>query len=137
MKKISNAIMLILLISAVFIYYTEMVPVKIDAVKLASEFSKNKIEAEKKYLNKDLQITGIVKAFYKLLDVRNTLELNTEDDEINIFCFFLKETDEYKASKLSNGDTVVVTGTLIGKSKYTFIDGLKIEVKNIKKLKEY
>ena len=123
--------MLILLIAAVFIYYTEMIPIKIDAVKLAAEFSNNKIEAEKKYLDKDLQVTGTVKAFYKLLDIRNILELNTDDEETSLFCFFLNESDEYKAAKLAIGDTVTLTGILVISTKYTFVDGLKIEVKKI------
>lgn len=123
--------MLILLTTAIFIYYTEMIPVKIDAEKLAGEFSNDKTKAEKKYLEKDIEVTGSVKAFYKLLEIRNTLELNTGDKETSLFCFFLKESDEYKASQLDIGDTIRVTGNLVGKSKYTFIDGLKIEVKKI------
>jgi len=51
MKKISNAIMLVLLVAAVFIYYTEMIPLKVDAVKLAASYSNNKTQADKNFLD--------------------------------------------------------------------------------------
>jgi len=49
--------MLILLIAAVFIYYTEMISFKVDAVKLAALYSKNKTEADKNFLDKELEVT--------------------------------------------------------------------------------
>jgi hypothetical protein len=129
MKKISNTIMLILLIAAIFIFYTEMLPIKIEAVNLAAEYSKNKTEADNDFLLKEIEVTGVVKAYYKLLDVRNVLEFNNEGNDVAIFCFFLRDSDEFDASKLRQGDTVTVTGTCAGMNKYDFVDGLKIEVK--------
>jgi hypothetical protein len=60
MKKISNAIMLVLLVAAVFIYYTEIIPLKVDAVKLAASYSINKTQADKNFLDKELEVTGTV-----------------------------------------------------------------------------
>ncbi len=137
MKKISNAIMLVLLIAAVFIYYTEMIPLKVDAVKLAASYSNNKTQADKNFLDKELEVTGTVKAFYKLIEVRNVLELNTGESELSLFCFFINEIDETKAASFGEGDTVTVTGKCAGLYKYNFVNGVKIEVKKIKQTKAY
>ncbi len=137
MKKISNAIMLVLLIAAVFIYYTEMIPLKVDAVKLAASYSKNKTQADNNFLDKELEVTGTVKAFYKLIEVRNVLELDTGESKISLFCFFINEIDETKAASFSEGDTVTVIGKCAGLDKYNFVKGVKIEVKKIKQKKAY
>ena len=132
MKKFSNAVMLLLLIAAIFVFYTEMMPIKIAAGNLAGKYSENKAEADKTYLGKELEVTGIVKAYYKVLDIRNVLEFDNENNNINLFCFFLNESDEYKASLLNEGDTITVIGNCAGMDKYNFLKGLKIEVKKIK-----
>ena len=129
--------MLVLLVAAVFIYYTEMIPLKVDAVKLAASYSNNKTQADKNFLDKELEVTGTVKAFYKLIEVRNVLELNTGESEISLFCFFINEIDEIKAASFSEGNTVTVTGKCAGLDKYNFVKGVKIEVIKIKQKKVY
>ncbi len=129
--------MLVLLVAAVFIYYTEMIPLKVDAVKLAASYSNNKTQADKNFLDKELEVTGTVKAFYKLIEVRNVLELNTGESEISLFCFFMNEIDETKAASFSEGDTVTVIGKCAGLDKYNFVNGVKIEVKKIVQTKAY
>ncbi len=137
MKKISNAIMLVLLVAAVFIYYTEMISLKVDAVNLATSYSKNKTEADNNFLDKELEVTGTVKAFYTLLEIRNVLELNTGENKVSLFCFFMNEIDENKAAGFSEGDTVTVIGKCAGLDKYNFVSGVKIEVKKIIQTKAY
>ncbi|MFB3055742.1 MAG: hypothetical protein ACE1ZQ_01100 [Ignavibacteriaceae bacterium] len=132
MKKISNALMLVLLIAAVFIYYTEMISIKVDAVNLAASYSKNRTEADKNFLDKELEVTGTVKAFYRLLEIRNALELNTAESKISLFCFFMNEIDENKAARFSEGDTVIVIGECAGLDIYNFVNGVIIDVKKIK-----
>jgi hypothetical protein len=132
MKKFSNVMMLVLLIAAVFIYYAEMISLKVDAVNLAASYSKNKTEADNNFLDKELEVTGTVKAFYTLLEIRNVLELNTGESEVSVFCFFMSEIDENKAARFSEGDTVTVIGKCAGLDKYNFVNGVKIEVKKIK-----
>lgn len=124
--------MLVLLIAAVFIYYTEMISLKVDAVNLAASYSKNITEANNNFLDKELEVTGTVKAFYKLLEIRNVLELNTGGNEVSLFCFFMNEIDENKAASFSEGDSVTVIGKCAGLDKYNFVSGVKIEVKKIK-----
>jgi len=129
--------MLVLLVAAVFIYYTEMIPLKVDAVKLAASYSNNKIQADKNFLDKEIEVTGTVKAFYELIEVGNVLELNTGESDISLFCFFINEIDETKAASFSEGDTVTVIGKCAGLDKYNFVKGVKLEVKKIMQLKAY
>ena len=124
--------MIALLVVAIFIFYTEMMPSKINAVDLAAAYSINPTEADEKYLLKEIELTGTVKAYYKILDIRNVLELNNNKNDIDIYCFFLQESDEYIASQLQEGDTITVIGTVAGMEKYNFVDGLKIDVKKFK-----
>jgi len=124
--------MLVLLIAAVFIYYTEMISLKVDAVNLAASYSKNRTEADKNFLDKELEVTGTVKAFYRFLEIRNVLELNTGESEISLFCFFMNEIDENKAARYIEGDTVLVVGECTGLDKYNFVNGVVIDVKKIK-----
>ena len=124
--------MLVLLIAAVFIYYTEMISLKVDAVNLAVSYSKNRTEADKNFLDKELEVTGTVKAFYRLLEIRNVLELNTGESKIRLFCFFMNENDENKAARFSEGDTVIIIGECAGLDKYNFVNGIVIDVKMIK-----
>jgi hypothetical protein len=135
MKKFSNAIMMVLLIGAVFIFYTEMLLQNVDAVKLAESYSKNKTEADNRFFNKEIEVTGTVKVFHKLPDIRNALELNTGESEISLFCFFTNELDENKATRFSEGDTVKVIGKCTGLDKYNFVKGVKIEAKKITRTK--
>ena len=124
--------MLVLLIAAVFIYYTEMISIKVDAVNLATSYSKNITEADNNFLDKELEVTGTVKAFYTLLEIKNVLELNKGDSEVSLFCFFMNEIDENKAERYSEGDMVTVLGKCAGFDKYNSVSGVKIEVKKIK-----
>ncbi len=124
--------MLVLLIAAVFIYYTEMISLKVDAVNLAVSYSKNRTEADKNFLDKELEVTGTVKAFYRLLEIRNVLELNTGESKIRLFCFIMNEIDENKAARFNEGDTVIIIGECAGLDKYNFVNGIVIDVKMIK-----
>lgn len=124
--------MLILLIAAIFVFYTEMMPIKISTTDLIEQYSINPVKADQKFLDKELEITGTVKAYYKFLNIRNILELNNDDSDINLICFFLKDSDELIAAQLQQGDTVTIIGNCVGLEKYSFVDGLKIEVKRIK-----
>ena len=132
MKKFSNVMMLVLLIAAVFIYYTEMISLKVDAVYLAASYSKNKTEANNEFLDKEFEVTGTVKAFYTVLEIRNVLELNTGESKLSLFCFFMNEIDENNAAGFSEGDTITLIGKCAGLDKYNFVKGVKIEVKKIK-----
>jgi hypothetical protein len=132
MKKFINVLMLILLIVAIFVFYEEMKSIRIDAVDLSEEYTKNKYEADKKFLQKEIEITGIVIAHYSLNQIGEMLQLKTDDNSLNIYCFFQNRSDEIKVNQLQPNDIMTATGICVGMDKYKFIKGIKIEVKKIK-----
>lgn len=132
MKKFFNVLMLILLIAVIFVFYEEMKSIKIDAVDLSKEYTKNKNEADKKFFQEEIEITGVVKAHYSLTQIGEMLQLKTDSNSVNIYCFLQNKSDEMKASQLQPNDTLSATGICVGMDKYKFIEGIKIEVKKIK-----
>ena len=124
--------MLLLVVAALFYYYIETRTIKIDAVKLVEEYIVNESDAAKKYRNKDLELTGSIKAFYDLSEIGNVLELNDSNPEIFLYCFFQNKPDEEKAALLNQKDTVTFVGICAGKVKYKLGDVLRFDVKQIK-----
>jgi len=124
--------MLLLVVAALFFYYIETRTIKIDAAKLVDEYILNESEADKKYYNKELELTGSIKAFYELSEIGNVLELNDSNPEIFLYCFFQNKSDEEKAGKLMQKDTVTLIGSCAGIVKYKLGDVLRFDVKQIK-----
>ncbi|GBD87888.1 tRNA_anti-like protein [bacterium BMS3Abin03] len=133
MKKFTNIVMLFLFLAAVYIFYIEMIPAKISAEELAVAYNYDKLSADKKFLNKEIELTGKVKAFYKLLNTRFVLELQNEGKGENIICFFNKKEDETKARQLQENDDVIIKGKCVGMDEYNFINGVKIDVSSLRK----
>lgn len=133
MKKLLNLLMLVLLIAAIFIFYEEMKSVRINANDLANEYSKDKIEADNKYLQNEIEIKGIVKGIYELSDINNMLQLKTDDNSVNIYCIFPDSMEESSHINLQPGDNVLLEGTCLGIDKFKSFEGLKIEIKKIEK----
>ncbi|MFC2103429.1 hypothetical protein ACFLSS_03260 [Bacteroidota bacterium] len=132
MKKFSNTLMLILVVAALFYFYKEMTPVKINAVGLVKDYLNDRIEADKKYLTKNVELTGTVKAFYDLLEIGSVLELDNGEKAITLYCFFLNETDESAARQLSQSEDVTFIGNCSGLKKYKTGDVIRFDVKKIK-----
>ena len=131
-KKFGIIILLIFFASlAAAIIYNYYTPIKITAEQLTKEYANNSKSADKRFLNRNVEVTGKVKAFYKLLNTRNVLELRTNIQNQNLFCFFTIQAAEFNASKLGQGRVVTVKGKCLGKEAYKFVNGIKIEVNEI------
>lgn len=67
---------------------------------LANEFSRNSIEAEKKYLNKTIEINGVI------------TEINITDITLNnsVFCQFVNTIN----NTLKTNDNIIIKGRFIG-----------------------
>jgi len=133
MKKLFNSLMLVLLIAAIFVFYEEMKPVRINANDLANEYSKDKTEADNKYLQKEIEIKGIAKGFYELSDINNMLQLKTDSNSVNIYCIFPDSLNQSSHMNFQPGDKVLLEGTCLGIDKFKSFEGLKIEIKKINK----
>lgn len=131
-KKLGIIILIIffgsLAVAIIINYYG---PIKISAQHLAEEYSINSQGADKRFLNRNMEVSGTVKAFYKLLNTRNVLELNTNVPNQNLFCFFASQPLEFKAGQLQQGQKITIKGICRGKDAYKFVKGIKIDVVNI------
>ena len=125
--------MLVLLIAAIFVFYEEMKSTRINANDLANEYSKNKIEADNKYLQKEIEVKGTVKGFYELSEINNVLQLKTDSSGVNIYCIFPDSLEESSDINFQPGDDVLLNGTCLGIDRFKSFEGLKIEIKRINK----
>ena len=134
-KKVITIGIILLIISFIFalLFYNKFNQVKVTASELSKEYSLNKSGADKKYLDKDIIVTGKVKAFYKLLGSRNVLELQTGSKSEPVFCFFFDNKNKNKASRLMEGEEVNISAKCAGTNSYSFVKGVKLEVDNISK----
>lgn len=116
---------------AAVLVFNEISPIKITAIELARKYSEDKSSADKIFLNQQLEVQGKVKAYYKIMNTRNVLELNTTAGGVDLFCFFTNSSSEFDASKFPQGTDVTVKGKCVGIDSYNFVNGCKIEVYNI------
>ncbi len=133
-KKIIIWAVVLLVLSFIFslLFYRDLNPIKISAVNLAKEYSENKSQADQKYLDNKIVVTGTVKAIYRLLGTRRVLEFNTGDSTIPVICFFMDEHEDFVASQLQQDQNIEITGKCVGEDAYSFVKGIKIEVSEIK-----
>ena len=133
-KKIIIWAIVLLVLSFIFslLFYKDFNTVKVSAVSLAKEYSTDRNQADRKYLDNKIIVTGTVKAIYRLLGTRKVLELNTEDSDLPVICFFMNEQEEFKASQLQLDQKIEIEGKCAGVEAYSFVKGVKIEVSDIR-----
>jgi len=126
-------IVFVLIIAAFYLLYQKYNLISVSAEDLTFEFTHNIENANEKFLNKEIKVTGEVKALYRIMNTRQVLELSTPGDELPIICFFKNKADEYEAQKLREMDIVSVKGTCLGTASYSYVRGIKIDVESISK----
>ena len=127
--------MLLLIIFVLFFVVMQNRTIKLKVEELIQNYQTNKVEADKKYLNQKLEITGEVKSFLKPDGENGLLELNSTNFKYKLFCRLMNNEVEGKASSLTNGTNVTVIGNCIGLKKYSDENGINeiiIEVEQIK-----
>lgn len=131
-KKLAAFFVVVVILLVALFLYRELSKIKVTAHQLAYEYSVDKNSADAKYLNEDIYVEGKVKAVYQLMGMREVLELQTGNENLNIFCFFTSSEVEYYARQLQQEQNVVVKGKCVGVDAYPFVKGVKIEVEEIK-----
>ncbi len=122
--------MVVLLIAAVFYLYIEERPVKISAENLAKAYNENTDSANKKFLTKEIEISGIISSIYTFQDTINILKFNTSP-ETNIYCLFHdKQTNANKKYQINN--KIMVVGECVGLKEFFNLAGVFIKVNSIK-----
>lgn len=124
---------MVLLLLLVFYYlFVDASAVKISAEKLSSDYNLNPKAADKKYLNKEIETTGLVKAYYEFENENNLLELNPGKNNIGIYCILLNSRDEDTAAELTKDTKVAIRGVCLGLKDGRFPNSIYIEVVSIK-----
>ena len=131
-KKLAAFFVAVVILLGALFLYKEISKIKVTAGQLAYEYSVDKNSADAKYLNEYIYVQGKVKAFYKLIDMYEVLELQTGNENWNIFCFFTSSEVEYYARQLQQEQEVTVQGKCVGVDAYPFVRGIKIDVEEIK-----
>ncbi len=130
--KFGIIILIIFIVSlTTVIIIDNLKPIHISATTIAQDYNNDADIANKKYLNRNVEVTGSVKAFYKIMNTRNVLELNTNVSSQNLFCFFTSQPTEFQAGSLKQGQNITVEGKCLGNDAYKFVKGIKIDVDQI------
>lgn len=132
MKKGRNAIMIVLVIVAIYIFYTESMPLKISADELIEAYEKNSPQADDNFLNKEIEVTGTVKSYYNFENKNSLLELNSDNRDTRIYCIIVTADNEAMANRLIKDTPVTVVGKCNGLAKGVFSNSIYIVVKSIK-----
>ena len=130
--RVSNFVMIVLLLLAFFYIYTEFVTTRISAPELVNEYKLNKVLADKKFLNKEIELTGKVSAYYQFNDGDNLLELESGNKEIGIYCIIVPRKDNERASQLTKGTRIKLIGICTGMAIQRFPNSVYIKVIEIK-----
>lgn len=123
--------MIAMILFAVLYLYVEQINIYITADELAAAYNENTEKADEKFLNKKLELSGVVKSYYLFEDQPNLLELKTENSKIKIFCSFLSLKDDSIAGTLTYATPVIISGTFKGNKDPGSPDDIYIEVSNI------
>lgn len=83
--------------------------IEITASQLVKEYQQNEAEANKKYLDKTIQVTGSVSEVKNNQDGKATIILTSDDPFTGVFCT-LKES----LGSISTGSSVIIKGICSG-----------------------
>ena len=123
--------MIAMILIAVLYLYVEQNNIYITADELAAVYQKNIENADDKFLNKNLELSGEVKSYYFFENQPNLLELKTENSKIKIYCSFLSSKDDSIAGTLTIAAPIIIIGIFEGNKDHSSPDDIYIEVSNI------
>jgi len=131
-KKYANVIMLLLILFVLFYVVLKDNSLKLSADELTSSYDININAANKKFLEKEIELTGEVKSFFQFEGEKSLLELRTTNNELKLYCILINRETEEKASTLTAGTNVSVFGKCLGIKDYKFPNSIYIEAERIK-----
>ncbi|MCW9065504.1 MAG: hypothetical protein OQJ78_04345 [Ignavibacteriaceae bacterium] len=113
-KKYANLIMLLLILFVLFFIVIQNRTVKVSIQELIQNYSSNAVEAYKKLLNQDLELSGKVKSFVQIEGKNRFMELQSTNDELKVYCILINKELETKAALQTTGTTVTIIGKCLG-----------------------
>lgn len=103
-----------MILLVLFYVFIEQKNVKVSADELVGSYQSNAKEADKIFLNKEIELRGKVKSYYEFENENNLLQVRIERSDINLYCIIMnKETDE-KAKPLTSGTAFTAFGNCVG-----------------------
>jgi len=123
--------MIAMILIAVFYFYVEQKNIFVSADELVAAYQANTENADDKFLNKKLELSGEVKSYYSFENQPNLLELKTKNSNIKIYCSFLSPKDDSLAGTLTYSTLVIISGTFRGKKNQDSPEDIYIEVSKL------
>jgi hypothetical protein len=130
--KPSNFLMLALLLILFYFVFTEMRSLEVSAEELARIYSRNAQTADDKFLSKEIELTGKVKAYFEFENDEDLLELISDNAVISVFCIPQNEEQINKAKNLTQGADVKIKGKCLGLAENKFPNSVYVIVSEIK-----
>ena len=124
--------MLLLILFVLFFIVLQDKSIKVSADELANSYISDISASDKKFLNKEMELTGGIKSFLQFESDKSLLELRTKNNELKLYCILMNKETEEKASTLTAGTPVTVNGKCLGIKDYKFPNSIYIEVEQIK-----
>ena len=124
--------MLLLILFVLFYTVLRDKNITVSAEELASSYRLDIKAADKKFLNKEIELTGKAKTFLQFENEKSLLELRTANNELKLYCILMNKETEEKASTLTAGTPVTVYGKCLGIKDYKFPNSIYIEVEQLK-----
>jgi len=124
--------MLLLILFVLFFIVLQDKSIKVSADELVNSYSLDISASDKRFLNKEIELTGGIKSFLQFESDKSLLELRTMNDELKLYCILMNNEAEERASTLTVGTTVTVYGKCLGIKDYKFPNSIYIEVEQIK-----
>jgi hypothetical protein len=124
--------MLLLILFVLFFIVLQDKSIKVSADELVNSYSLDISSSDKKFLNKEIELTGGIKSFLQFESDNSLLELRTANDELKLYCILMNKKAEDKVSILTAGTPVTVYGKCLGLKDYKVPNSICIEVEQIK-----
>lgn len=124
--------MLLLLLFVLFYVVLQDKTIIVTSNDLVKSYTTDIKQADIKFLNKEIELTGKVKLFLQIEGEKSLLELETGNSELQLFCLLINKEIEEKALSLTAGSTVTVLGKCLGIKDHKFPNSIYIETEQIK-----
>ena len=124
--------MLLLILFVLFFIVLQDRSIKVSADELVNSYISDISASDKKFLNKEIELTGGIKSFLQFESDKSLLELRTENVELKLYCILMNKETEEKASTLTAGTLITVYGKCLGIKDYKFPNSIYIEAERIK-----
>ncbi len=124
--------MLLLIFFVLFFIVLQDKSIKVNVEELIKIYDSDITAANKKFLNKGIELSGKVKSLLQFEGKKSLLELDTGNSELQLFCLLMNKETEASVSALTIGTPVMVYGKCLGITDFNYSNSLYIEAERIK-----